>query len=681
VTGCRPDPLDHHLAALGAAIGPYRAVAARLADWGAELAWHLGRGGRLLVAGNGGSAAEAQHLAAELVGKLREDRLPLSAIALTPDSSTVTAISNDYGYDEVFARQVRAHGRPGDVLLVLSTSGRSPNLLAAVRAAAECGLRSWAMTGPAPNPLADACDEALRCPSPDSQVVQELHLVSVHVLCEHVDLTLPAVLGTAAPATGPRTSLPDGRTAMNKLVIVGDTLLDRDIDGAMHRIAPDAPAPVLDEEQVSERPGGAGLAALLAAGHGHDVALITALADDAGGARLSELLTAAGVEVHALPLPGRTPEKVRLRSRGQVLLRLDRGGEPQAPGEVPEAALAALRTAAAVLVSDYGRGVARHPALRAALEQTTAPVVWDPHPRGPAPTPNARLVTPNLAEARAFTGDAGKGSTLSTAQRTGQHLRQHWRAGAVVVTCGAEGVILCHGGPTPLVVTPEVRTDGDPCGAGDRFAAAAALALAGGALVSEAVQEAVAAASTYVAAGGVTTALAALDRSTAPPAAEPDRIGAGQAGRVIAQVRARGGTVVATGGCFDLLHTGHLATLRSARRLGDCLIVCLNSDASVRGLKGPDRPLTGEADRARLLAALDCVDAVVIFDEPTPEAVLTWLRPDVWVKGGDYADGGPELPEARIVARWGGHTAIVPYLDGRSTTRTIAAAQAATTRR
>ena len=186
--------LDSHLDALADAIHPFRATAGHLAHWGDQLAWHLGRGGRLLVAGNGGSAAEAQHLAAELVGRLRTERIPLSAIALTPDSSAVTAIGNDYGFDQVFARQVRAHGRAGDVFLALSTSGRSPNLLAAVRDAKECGLRTWAMTGPGPNPLADACDEALRCPSGDSQVVQELHLVAVHVMCEYVDRALPAVV-------------------------------------------------------------------------------------------------------------------------------------------------------------------------------------------------------------------------------------------------------------------------------------------------------------------------------------------------------------------------------------------------------------------------------------------------------------------------------------------------------
>jgi D-beta-D-heptose 7-phosphate kinase / D-beta-D-heptose 1-phosphate adenosyltransferase len=450
------------------------------------------------------------------------------------------------------------------------------------------------------------------------------------------------------------------------LVVVGDTLLDRDVEGRVQRVAPDAPAPVLDEESVTDRPGGAGLAAMFATGRGYDVALVTALADDAGGARLSELLTAAGVEVYALPLPGATPEKVRLRAQGQVLLRLDRGGTAAPPpGDAPAAALAVLRDASAILVSDYGRGVARHPQLREAIEHANAPVVWDPHPNGPPPVPGVRLVTPNEAEARRLADDAGGGSTLTAAQRAGHLLRQRWRAGAVAVTTGAGGAILCHAGPMPLVVPAPATAGGDTCGAGDRFATSAALALASGALVSEAVQDAVAAATAYVTAGGVGAALA----PTQAPA------GAKDAGRVLAEVRARGGTIVATGGCFDLLHIGHVATLQAARKLGDCLIVCLNSDASVRALKGPDRPLTPQVDRSRVLAALDCVDAVVIFDEPTPEAALSWLRPDIWVKGGDYADGGPDLPEAELVRRWGGQTVIVPYVDGPSTTRTIAAAR------
>jgi D-sedoheptulose 7-phosphate isomerase len=199
--------LDAHLAGLAAALLPYREVAAKLSRWGGELARTLDGGGRLLVAGNGGSAAEAQHLAAELVGKLRDDRRPLSAIALNAETSSLTAIGNDYGFEEVFARQVRAHGRPDDVLLLLTTSGRSANLIAAARAGREVGLRCWAMTGPAPNPLAGVCADVLAVPSPHPQVVQELHLVSAHVLCEYVEEALPDGAGArlhAAAAGGRR---------------------------------------------------------------------------------------------------------------------------------------------------------------------------------------------------------------------------------------------------------------------------------------------------------------------------------------------------------------------------------------------------------------------------------------------------------------------------------------------
>jgi len=190
-------PLDDHLAALADSLLPFREQAVALVEWGERLASILGTGGRLLVAGNGGSAAEAQHLTAELVGKLREDRVPLSALALHAETSSLTAISNDYNYTQVYARQVRAHGRPGDVLLLMSTSGRSPNLLAAADAAVEKGLQAWAFTGPAPNPLAARCRRVLAVPAPDPQVVQELHLVATHLLCEYVDRYLPAVLEAA----------------------------------------------------------------------------------------------------------------------------------------------------------------------------------------------------------------------------------------------------------------------------------------------------------------------------------------------------------------------------------------------------------------------------------------------------------------------------------------------------
>jgi rfaE bifunctional protein nucleotidyltransferase chain/domain len=143
--------------------------------------------------------------------------------------------------------------------------------------------------------------------------------------------------------------------------------------------------------------------------------------------------------------------------------------------------------------------------------------------------------------------------------------------------------------------------------------------------------------------------------------------GAADALRVARETKARGGTVVATGGCFDLLHAGHARTLSAARALGDCLIVCLNSDASVRRLKGPDRPIVEQDDRADLLASLQCVDAVLVFDEDTPEVAIRQLQPDLWVKGGDYRES--DLPEASLLSRWGGSVMTVPYHLGRSTSR------------
>jgi phosphoheptose isomerase len=187
----RRSAADMHLDRLAEAIELLRAQSPRLVRWGERLAEVLAGGGRLLVAGNGGSAAEAQHLSAELVGRLRDDRPAYSAIALHAESSSLTAISNDYGYERAYARQVEAHGRPGDVLVLLSTSGRSPNLLLAADAAGERDMLAWALTGPLPNPLAMRCHDVLALPA-DAQTVQELQLVAVHVLCEQVEAALPA---------------------------------------------------------------------------------------------------------------------------------------------------------------------------------------------------------------------------------------------------------------------------------------------------------------------------------------------------------------------------------------------------------------------------------------------------------------------------------------------------------
>ena len=178
-----------HLAALAGPLADLDGEIARIETWGRELARVLAGGGRLLAAGNGGSAAQAQHLATELVGRYRDDaRAPLSAIALCADMSSVTAIGNDYGAEEAFARQVRAHGRPGDVLVALSTSGRSPNVVAAVETARDCAMTTWALTGRAPNALADAAEDFLAVDSDYAPTVQEIHQVVLHLLCGVVDV-------------------------------------------------------------------------------------------------------------------------------------------------------------------------------------------------------------------------------------------------------------------------------------------------------------------------------------------------------------------------------------------------------------------------------------------------------------------------------------------------------------
>lgn len=184
-------PCDHeHLQELAQAIERFGDCVDLVDEWGVRLAEVLTGGGRLLAAGNGGSAAQAQHLTAELVGRYRRDRRPFSAICLSAETSSLTAIGNDYPPSELFARQVEAHGRPGDVLVLMSTSGRSENLLAAARRGRAAGLEVWALTGPRPNPLAELAGESCAVDAPYAATVQELHLVALHIICAAVDRAL-----------------------------------------------------------------------------------------------------------------------------------------------------------------------------------------------------------------------------------------------------------------------------------------------------------------------------------------------------------------------------------------------------------------------------------------------------------------------------------------------------------
>ncbi|SFB06198.1 rfaE bifunctional protein, domain I/rfaE bifunctional protein, domain II [Amycolatopsis marina] len=459
---------------------------------------------------------------------------------------------------------------------------------------------------------------------------------------------------------------------MRPLVVVGDALLDIDIDGSAERLCPEAPVPVVDMGREWLRPGGAGLAALLAARSASEVVLLSAFGEDGAGRRLIELLEREA-DVVPLPLTGSTVCKTRVRAGGQSMLRLDSGDGRAAHTALPARAERALRGAGAILVADYGRGMAGHPGLRELLTELapTVPVVWDPHPRGPAPVPGTRLITPNESEAAALAPGTGSPEVLA------KSLREQWSSDGVAVTIGSHGAVLADAKETrTFPITGTSRLVGharpDTCGAGDRFATAAAAALLGGADLAGAVTEAVDAAARFVAAGGAAALSLADGPGTSP--GRPD--GAARAERnafeVAARVRRDGGRLVATGGCFDLLHPGHVTLLRKARALGDALVVCLNSDESVRALKGETRPIVTATDRARLLAELESVDAVAVFDETSPATLLDRLRPDVWVKGGDYA--GTDLPEADVVHRHGGEVVLIPMVEGYSTSRLVAAA-------
>lgn len=482
-----------------------------------------------------------------------------------------------------------------------------------------------------------------------------------------------------------------------KLVVVGDVLLDADYEGSAGRLSPDAPVPVVDVDAVRRRAGGAGLVARMLASDGIDVELVTVLSDDESAPALSDALD--GISVVSGPSGAPTPVKTRIRAGGQAVVRFDQGGGEAPVPTVTDGMLEAIRGADAVVVADYGRGLTRNEDLRLVLERIAAeiPVVWDPHPAGAAPVPGVAAVTPNISEALRAVGKDDDRPGVASATAAAEVLLRQWNVQSVIVTMGEQGALLYTANSLPQLVPAPAVSAGDPCGAGDRFSSGLAHTLMLGEGLHTAATAAVQQCASFLAAGGV-AALGAVqptnatrESGSAPEygtAAEPSAgLGTGlaatqepaeltgpgmQAFRTAEHVRENGGTVVATGGCFDLLHAGHARTLSAARKLGDCLIVCLNSDDSVTRLKGPQRPIMEEQDRVELLLSLECVDAVLVFDEDTPEAALNMLRPDIWAKGGDY----DHLPEAALLQTWGGTTVTLPFYPARSTTHLAAALQA-----
>jgi rfaE bifunctional protein nucleotidyltransferase chain/domain/rfaE bifunctional protein kinase chain/domain len=450
-----------------------------------------------------------------------------------------------------------------------------------------------------------------------------------------------------------------------KIVVVGDVLLDVDIDGEATRLCPDAPVPVVDVENVRRRAGGAGLVARMLAGDGHSVTLLTVLADDEAARHLERALEGITVVAGASGAP--TPVKTRVRAEGHPVVRFDEGCAPPPDPAVTPAMLHALERAAVIIVADYGRGLTSNVELRSVLATLAGriSIVWDPHRAGAHPVPGVAVVTPNLTEAQTFARNFARAAGSAEAVNDdpaalARDLRLRWQSKAVMVTMGSQGAMLVHGTAQPALPIPAPKTTvTDPCGAGDRLAASLAVHLMDGHTLDVAAVLSVREAASFLRHGGV-AGLAGEPRPVKLQGRDTDALALARS------VREAGGIVVATGGCFDLLHAGHTRALAAARSLGDGLIVCLNSDESVRRIKGPGRPILNQEDRAELLLALEFVDAVMVFDEDTPEACLAALQPDLWVKGGDY--DVTQLPETALVESWGGRCTTVPYHPSRSTT-------------
>ncbi|HSU48773.1 MAG TPA: PfkB family carbohydrate kinase [Arthrobacter sp.] len=457
-----------------------------------------------------------------------------------------------------------------------------------------------------------------------------------------------------------------------RIVVVGDVMLDVDLSGEATRLSPDAPVPVVDVSGVRRRAGGAGLVARMLAQDGWPVTLVTVLGNDDAGSQLRTHL--AGVRLVAGTSSYPSPVKTRVRAGAHPVVRFDQGCEKTPIPDVSPAMLRAVEKAGVVIVADYGRGLAANPQLRDLLTRLAehVPIIWDPHPAGPDPVPGVAVATPNIAEATKAvqSGAGGVSGAVDSAGAVAEILLKRWRSQAVLVTKGEEGAVLLRQGDASSQAVPAPRVEaGDPCGAGDRLAASLAVHLLAGRGLPEAAALAVHDAADFLAAGGVSALPDAVEAGPAGGTPRPAPVSGRRTTEPLLlarSVRESGGKVVATGGCFDLIHAGHIRSLAAARELGDCLIVCLNSDDSVRRLKGPERPIIGQHDRAELLLAMECVDAVMVFDEDTPEAALDRLRPDIWVKGGDYK--GARLPEADLVESWGGRCLTVPFHPARSTT-------------
>ena len=458
-----------------------------------------------------------------------------------------------------------------------------------------------------------------------------------------------------------------------RVLIAGDVMLDRYWYGPTARISPEAPVPVVKVEEVEERPGGAANVAVNIATLGGQVRVLGVAGADEAATLLETKLHRQGVACELIRQPGQaTITKLRVLSRNQQLLRLDfEDGFPGfEPAALQERFVAHLPDSDVVVLSDYQKGALRGiEDLIGAARAAGKPVLVDPKGRDFSRYQGATLLTPNLAEFETVVGPCRTELELTA---KGLALREHLALDALLITRGEQGMTLLRAGAEPLHLAARAREVYDVTGAGDTVIATLAASLAAGLELPAATFLANLAAGIVVGKLGAASVTASELRRALYEHEEPPRgvLDEAQLVRTVADAKAHGETIVMTNGCFDILHAGHVTYLEQAKRLGNRLIVAVNADATVRRLKGADRPVNPLAQRMRVLAGLAAVDWVVSFAEDTPERLICAVKPDYLVKGGD--NDPAHIPGNRCVWDAGGQVVVMDYIEGCSTTSTIA---------
>jgi D-beta-D-heptose 7-phosphate kinase/D-beta-D-heptose 1-phosphate adenosyltransferase len=457
-----------------------------------------------------------------------------------------------------------------------------------------------------------------------------------------------------------------------RVLVVGDVMLDRYWHGPTSRISPEAPVPVVKVAQVEDRPGGAANVALNIAALGAPVRLVGVTGRDEAASALEARLAAADVECAFVDSADPTITKLRVISRQQQLIRLDfeEGFADVAPEAMTARVEGQLEGVGVLILSDYEKGALRgsHQALIAAARRRGLPVLVDPKGKDFSRYRGATLLTPNLSEFETIVGHCRSEEELVA---RGEALMTGLELDALLVTRGEHGMTLLRRGLPELHLPARAREVYDVTGAGDTVIAVLAAALAAGSDLPQATALANIAAGIVVGKLGTASVSApelrrAVNRDLG---AERGVMSREQLRYAVEDARAHGERIVFTNGCFDILHAGHVTYLEQARAQGDRLVVAVNTDESVRKLKGSGRPINPVDRRMAVLAGLAAVDWVVPFHEDTPHALLQLLKPEVLVKGGDYGVG--QVVGAEVVREYGGEVRVLCLVENVSTTAIV----------